>query len=128
MSELRADTITASDGTSPVTLTGQTAAKAWVNFNGTGTVAIRKAFGVSSIADNAVGDYTANFTNAMVDADYSIGFAHQFSTTNVDSGISPQVNGGSTSMTTTTVRVSMVYNGQKYDCVVGIVNLHGDLA
>ena len=46
-------------------------AKAWVNFNGTGTVAIRASFNVSSITDNGVGDYTVNFTTAMVDANYS---------------------------------------------------------
>ena len=44
--------------------------KAWVNFNGTGTVAIRAAFNVSSIQDNGTGDYTVNFTNAMPDANY----------------------------------------------------------
>lgn len=44
--------------------------KAWVNFNGTGTVAIRASFNVSSITDNGVGDYTVNFTTAMVDANY----------------------------------------------------------
>jgi len=71
MSELRADTITASDGTSPVTLTGQTAAKAWVNFNGTGTGTIRGSQGVSSISDNGTGDYTVNFTTAMTDANYA---------------------------------------------------------
>lgn len=46
-------------------------AKAWVNFNGTGTVAIRAAGNVSSITDNGVGDYTVNFTTAMADANYS---------------------------------------------------------
>lgn len=46
-------------------------AKAWVNFNGTGTVAIRAGYNVSSITDNAAGDYTANFTNALADANYS---------------------------------------------------------
>lgn len=46
-------------------------AKAWVNFNGTGTVAIRASFNVSSITDNGTGDYTVNFTTAMVDANYA---------------------------------------------------------
>jgi hypothetical protein len=46
-------------------------AKAWVNFNGTGTVAIRASFNVSSITDNGTGDYTANFTVAMVDGNYA---------------------------------------------------------
>ena len=45
--------------------------RAWVNFNGTGTVAIRASFNVSSITDNGTGDYTVNFTTAMVDANYS---------------------------------------------------------
>lgn len=47
------------------------ACRAWVNFNGTGTVAIRASGNVSSITDNGVGDYTVNFATAMPDADYS---------------------------------------------------------
>jgi hypothetical protein len=47
--------------------------KAWVNFNGQGTVAIRASYGVSSISDNGTGNYTVNFTTAMVDANYSYG-------------------------------------------------------
>jgi hypothetical protein len=51
-------------------------ARAWVNFNGTGTVAIRAAGNVSSITDNGTGDYTVNFTTAMADANYALaGFA-----------------------------------------------------
>jgi hypothetical protein len=49
-------------------------AKAWVNFNGTGTVAIRASYNVSSITDNGTGDYTVNFTTAMADANYSATF------------------------------------------------------
>lgn len=45
--------------------------KAWVNFNGTGTVAIRASYNVSSITDNGTGDYTVNFTTAMPDANYA---------------------------------------------------------
>jgi hypothetical protein len=46
--------------------------RAWVNFNGTGTVAIRASGNVSSITDNGVGDYTVNFTTAMPDANYAV--------------------------------------------------------
>ena len=46
--------------------------RAWVNFNGTGTVAIRASGNVSSITDNGTGDYTVNFTTAMPDANYSV--------------------------------------------------------
>ena len=45
-------------------------AKAWVNFNGTGTVAIRASYNISSITDHATGQYTVNFTNAMANANY----------------------------------------------------------
>jgi hypothetical protein len=45
--------------------------RAWVNFNGTGTVAIRASGNVSSITDNGTGDYTINFTSAMPDANYA---------------------------------------------------------
>jgi hypothetical protein len=46
-------------------------ARAWVNFNGTGTVSIRASGNVSSITDNNVGDYTVNFTTAIQDANYA---------------------------------------------------------
>jgi hypothetical protein len=46
--------------------------RAWVNFNGTGVIAIRASFNVTSITDNGVGDYTINFTNAMPDANYAM--------------------------------------------------------
>jgi hypothetical protein len=47
------------------------ACRAWVNFNGTGTVAIRASGNVSSITDNGTGDYTVNFTTAMPDVNFS---------------------------------------------------------
>ena len=47
-------------------------AKAWVNFNGTGAVAIRASYNVSSITDNGAGDYTVNFTTAFADANYAM--------------------------------------------------------
>jgi hypothetical protein len=63
---------TLSDGTSSTSATDivNGSARAWVNFNGTGTVAIRASYNVSSITDNGTGDYTVNFTNAMPDANY----------------------------------------------------------
>jgi hypothetical protein len=50
---------------------GGNAVKAWVNFNGTGTVAIRASYNVSSITDNGTGNYTVNFTTAISDANYA---------------------------------------------------------
>jgi len=46
--------------------------RAWVNFNGTGTPAIREDGNVSSITDNNTGDYTVNLTTAMPDANYAV--------------------------------------------------------
>jgi hypothetical protein len=46
--------------------------KVWVNFNGTGVVAVRASFNVSSITDNGVGNYTINFATALVDANYAV--------------------------------------------------------
>lgn len=65
MSTLRVNAIQNTSGVE------QYLAKAWVNFNGTGAVAIRASGNVSSITDNGTGDYTVNFTNAMVDANYA---------------------------------------------------------
>jgi len=48
------------------------ACRAWVNFNGTGTVAIRASGNVSSITDQGTGDYTVNFATAMPDANYAM--------------------------------------------------------
>ena len=59
-----------------------TLCRAWVNFNGTGTVAIRASFNVSSITDNGTGDYTVNFTTALADANYSVSMAGGSSTAN----------------------------------------------
>lgn len=65
---------TLSDGTNSTSATNciQGSAKAWVNFDGTGTVAIRASYNVSSITDNGTGDYTVNFTNALADANYAV--------------------------------------------------------
>jgi hypothetical protein len=74
---LLADTVQSSTS-SPVTFKNTsgteigTLCRAWVNFNGTGTVAIRASFNVSSITDNGTGDYTINFTNAMPDVNYCV--------------------------------------------------------
>ena len=59
------------------------ACRAWVNFNGTGTVAIRASGNVSSITDNGTGDYTVNFATAMPDANYSASCSQFANTANI---------------------------------------------
>jgi hypothetical protein len=56
--------------------------KAWVNFNGTGTVSIRASSNVSSITDLGVGNYRVNFSSALSDADYAVlGLAETYTAT-----------------------------------------------
>jgi hypothetical protein len=66
-----------SDGTLsiPTTFVTNGSAKAWVNFDGGGTVAIRDSFNVASLTDNGAGDYTTNLTNAMSNDDYMVPYS-----------------------------------------------------
>jgi hypothetical protein len=75
MSTAKFDTLSTLDGSQsvPVNTVAQGSAKAWVNFNGTGTVAIRAAFNVTSITDAGTGTYNVNFTTALPDGNYAIG-------------------------------------------------------
>ena len=69
--QLTIDTLKASSGVLG-TQNGMTGiAKAWVNFNGQGTVAINSSFNVSYITDNGTGDYTVNFTTAFANTNYA---------------------------------------------------------
>jgi len=79
-------------------------AKAWVNFNGTGTVAIRDSFNVSSITDNGTGDYTVNFTTAMPNANYAITLTAQRNVTNSFIGYAIKQGG---TYSTSAVQVTM---------------------
>ena len=53
--------------------------RAWVNFNGTGTVAIRASFNVSSVTDNGAGDYSVNFATALSSANFAVSIVAGFS-------------------------------------------------
>jgi hypothetical protein len=63
--------------------------RAWVNFNGSGVVAIRASFNVTSITDNGTGDYTVNFTTAMSDANYAITGSANVSTASYNIVLTP---------------------------------------
>jgi hypothetical protein len=79
--------------------------RAWVNFNGTGTVAIRASGNVTSITDNGTGDYTVNFTTSMPDANYAPAIATQRN--GVNSAVWGSVKFDST-MATSNVRIATV--------------------
>jgi hypothetical protein len=75
--------------------------RAWVNFNGTGTPAIRASGNVSSITDNGTGDFTVNFTTAMPDANYGVVTAGNDSLTSSDARQGP----GARNINTSSVRL-----------------------
>jgi hypothetical protein len=74
--------------------------RAWVNFNGTGTVAIRASGNVSSITDNGTGDYTVNFTTAMPDANYGVSSCARRNPAVSDNGNVTTQIGGANPLTT----------------------------
>lgn len=81
--------------------------RAWVNFNGTGTVAIRASGNVSSITDNGVGDYTVNFTSAMADANYAATFGVKSAIGTGTTQVEIPTSGGDP--TTAALRINTVY-------------------
>tara|TARA_Y100000361_G_C11116186_1_gene320510 strand:- start:72 stop:455 length:384 start_codon:yes stop_codon:yes gene_type:complete len=74
MSTLKVNTIQDASGgnSSTATQIAQGRAKAWINFNGTGTIAIRDSFNVSSITDNGTGDTTVTLSTAQATANYVV--------------------------------------------------------
>ena len=109
MSTLKVNTIqntSAAHSSTPEQI-AQGRAKAWVNFNGTGTVAIRDSFNVSSITDINTGRYTINFTSgALADANYT--FSGSF------------CNDNSTAITNTVVQGDGTYSTTELD--IRVVN------
>ena len=85
--------------------------RAWVNFNGTGTVAIRASGNVSSITDNGTGDYTVNFTTAMPDANYAFSSLTGSTLVGAD-GFGARVKADPTS---TALQVLSTYGNTAYD-------------
>jgi len=113
MSTARFNTLENAAGTKsvPVATVVDGSAKAWVNFNGSGTVAIRASFNVTSITDNGTGDYTINFTTALADANYSMAGSARYDTTNPDGNI-PSVGFRriSDSLTASSARIMVLQN------------------
>ena len=87
--------------------------RAWVNFNGTGVVAIRDSGNVSSITDNGTGNYTVNFTTAMPDVNYSV-VGNSSYTAN---GLRGSVWAESYAATTSGAGVVLASASNLYDCV-----------
>ena len=85
------------------------ACRAWVNFNGTGDVAIRAAGNVSTITDNGPGDYTVNFTTAMQDVNYSASTSAAYTASGATGAMIRQ-SSVVTPFLTTSVRINTGYS------------------
>ena len=124
MSQLNIDTIQNRSG-GPVTLTKQSAAKVWVNFNGTGTPAINNSNNVSTLTDTATGQQTFAFTNNMNNANYAptaISTAATYASSNIGSS---GIGNAPHSKTTSQIRMHI---GEGFDPADGATVIHGDLA
>ena len=108
MSTLKVNTIqntSAAHSSTPEQI-AQGRAKAWINLNGTGTIAIRDSFNVSSITDNGQGDYTVTMTTAMSNTNYVVQATSGDGATSAVRGC-----GVMNSLTTTTFRVQPNFTG-----------------
>ena len=103
MSTLKVTTLQNLSGTEVYT------AKAWVNFNGTGTVAIRASGNVSSITDNGTGIYTVNFTTALTDENYVTVGTTRYPTANNQHIVTLGLNDGTGTYSTSAVQIRTVY-------------------
>jgi hypothetical protein len=133
MSTILVDTLTGKTSAGDITVTSEGGAatmqlqqglvKTWVNFNGTGTIAIRDSLSVSGLVDNNTGNYTVNYSSAMGNNDYSGTIS-----VNADSGLVGALQ-SEASMTTTATNLSC-YNGSisATDHIVVCLQTIGDLA
>ena len=141
MSEIKVDTLTGKTTANDITVTvGATAtmsleqglAKAWVNFNGTGTIASRDSLNVSGLVDNGTGNYTASFTTSMNDVNYCVNAGSFNESTSFGSFVVQSHT--SAGITTSSLRVINSYGASANtgtgarDTSIVYAALHGDLA
>ena len=127
MSTLKADTIVASDGSSPVTLTKQSAARAYLYAQQrTATVEAKNSLNVSSWVDDDTGKCTTNLTNAMSNTNYIILVSNSYNATS-GSGLMGRDEGWPTS--SSQIKHDMTDGGGNfYDCDYVYNSIQGDLA
>jgi hypothetical protein len=123
-SELRVNTLKDASGNNSIatSFVAGGSAKAWVNFNGTGTIAARDSLNVGSLTDSGTGDYLINYSSSFANTNYS----------------PTAVNGGVTgaprdvtvrSFTTNSVALYTTNSSEAlFDCDTICLSFHGDLA
>jgi hypothetical protein len=131
-SQLKVDTLTGvttagsivvtGEGNSTTTNLQQGLAKSWINFNGTGTIAITDSFNMTSITDNGTGDYTVTIANDMNAGNYAVATAGR-QTTDTDERL--RIDNIATSSHNVT---NLKGDGTKFDTTIICCTHHGDLA
>lgn len=128
MSQIIATTLSNGSVSVPTATVVNGSAKAWVNFNGNGTIAIRDSFNVASLTDTATGEYEANLTSAMSNTN--------FATSNASAGGSPltssNYNRAIESVGSATNKLDCITYAPNNGTIVDIeyvqISAHGDLA
>ena len=115
------------EGNSTTTNLQQGLAKAWVNFNGTSTIAARDSSNVGSLTDNGTGDYTVNFSNSMGNANYCIA-AYVAANLNFNNFQAYQVEQGTASTSSIRVGTNPQREAGREDVQFVHVGILGDLA
>ena len=131
MSELRADTITGSDGTSPVTLTKQSAAKAFGAFDQRGSkISANTAgdtFNISSFSDTSTGIFSTSLTSSMSGTEYSSVSNIHYTGTNGTNSRYSRFSASSAYATGSFTTAGQYQNSASEDGYFTL-NVHGDLA
>jgi len=129
-SVLNVDTIADKAGTGPVTLTKQSAAKSILHYNHQ-TPVVRSSFNVSSITDDATGDFQINYTSSFSDIYYSVhgSFSMNYGSSSA-LGYSAHTDGSAerAPQTSNCFMSSVTLNGSNYDAEYNMLATHGDLA
>ena len=132
MSDIRVDTISAANGTDPVTLTKQSAAKAFMLFNGySGVNSIDVSLNISSVTDDGAGNYISNFSSAM---DATNKYAISICSNDLSWGAKQTEAGGNGGTTRTASSVTLrLFSGSgstsnASDAQRASLLVHGDLA
>ena len=124
---LRVNTLTdaSSNNSTAMSTINQGTAKAWVNFNGQGTIAARDSFNLASLTDNGTGDYTITFSNNMGNANYIIHTTGEQLASNDSVAINKDY---STAYITSAARVVATQGSTRANPVYTNFSNHGDLA
>ena len=143
MSEIKVDTLTGKTTAGDITVTSeggaatmqlqQGLAKAWVNFNGTGTIATRDSLNIASMTDSGTGTFSMNMSNAMGNDDYTMsGCIFHSDASGFDDATVISRDNTQTSSVSTTVNPFYTFrlqgNVEIKDCRENMIVLHGDLA